>query len=99
MGIDLQNTEHIAVLSRLDLSDNEIPIYADQLSKILNYVDQLNDLDTTDVEPTSHILNLTNVVRDDEIIHSLSSEQIFQNAPEQEEAFFKVPQIMGEKRK
>lgn len=98
MSIDLQNTKYIADLARLDLSGEDIPIYADHLSKILKYVDQLNDLDTEGVEPTSHILNLNNVVRSDEVIHPLSSEQIFQNAPEQEDAFFKVPQIMGEKK-
>lgn len=99
MSIDLQEVKHIAILARLDLSNAEIPLYAKQLSKILDYVEQLKDLNTDNIEPTSHILNLSNVFRNDEIHHELNQKQVFQNAPEQEDNFFKVPQIMGEKRK
>jgi len=98
MSISHQNVQNIANLARLDLSNKEISIYAEQLSKILDYVDQLNNLDTENIEPTSHVLNLTNIVRKDEVTHILGEEQVFQNAPEQEDGFFKVPQIMGEKK-
>jgi aspartyl-tRNA(Asn)/glutamyl-tRNA(Gln) amidotransferase subunit C len=95
--ISPETIHHIAKLSRLSFSENEIKQYSEQLSAILDYVDQLSELDTTDVSPTSHALYMANVFREDGVKQSLSSEQIFMNAPDSEETYFKVPQIMGDK--
>lgn len=95
--ISSESIKHIAQLSRLSFSDTEIEQFTEQLGDILNYVDQLAELDTTGVEPASHALPSSNVFRHDTVVHSLSQSQIFMNAPETEEAYFKVPQIMGDK--
>ncbi|MBT9545989.1 MAG: Asp-tRNA(Asn)/Glu-tRNA(Gln) amidotransferase subunit GatC [Candidatus Sericytochromatia bacterium] len=95
--ISTESIKHIARLSRLSFSEAEIEQFTEQLGAILNYVDQLAELDTTGVKPASHALPAINVFRDDTVLHSLSQAQIFMNAPETEEAYFKVPQIMGDK--
>ncbi len=84
----------IALLARLDLSAEETVQYADQLNDILLYAEILQQVPTDDVEPTNHVLNLTNVYRNDEIKPSLSNEQALSNAPEQTDGTFVVPRIM-----
>ena len=95
--ISSESIQHIAQLSRLSFSESETEQFTEQLSAILEYVDQLAELDTTDVQPASHALPSLNVFRGDQVKHSLTQEQIFMNAPDTEEAYFKVPQIMGDK--
>ncbi len=65
MSISKENIEHIASLARLSLTEEEKDLFGSQLSSILDYMEKLNELDTTDVEPTSHVLPLSNVMRDD----------------------------------
>lgn len=96
MAITQQQVEHIARLARLVLSPEELPRYGEQLGRILGYIEQLEQLDTEGVAPASHALPLFNVSRSDEVVHRLSQSEIFQNAPEPEEQFFRVPQIMSE---
>lgn len=96
MAISSQQVEHIARLARLALSEEERERVGEQMGRILEYVEQLAELDTTQVEPASHALPLLNVAREDQIHQRLTSAQIFQNAPEREGHFFKVPQIMSE---
>ena len=96
MSISQQQVEHIARLSRLALSPEELSRVAEQMGRILEYVEQLGQLNTEGVEPASHALPLANVTREDHIVHRLNAEEIFQNAPDPEGAFFRVPQIMSE---
>lgn len=98
MSISSEEVSHIAHLARLELSHDEVPRYAEQLSKILDYVEQLKQLNTEGVEPTSHALDVNNVFREDVVQHRLTEQQVFQNAPEREDHYFKVPQIMEDKR-
>ena len=84
----------IALLSRLEFTDEQADAFAGQLGRILAYVDKLSALDTTDVEPTSHALALVNVLRPDEVRPSLTPEQALANAPEQEAQCFRVPPIL-----
>jgi len=86
--------KHIVKLSRLILSEEELLTYGGQLSAILDYVEQLNGLDTMDIEPTSHVLPITNVMRDDVPNRCLSSEEALQNAPDPAGKFYRVPKII-----
>ena len=89
-----QEVEHVALLARLALSEEEKELYTRQLRDILEYAARLNELDTTDVPPTSHVLPLSNVFREDEVGEHLSPEEVLANAPEKEGQFFKVPRIV-----
>lgn len=92
--ITREMVEHVAMLARLGLSEEEKAIFEEQLDRILAYAEKINELDTSDVEPTSHVITLKNVMRDDEVKGSFPREEIIMNAPEKERGFFKVPKIV-----
>jgi aspartyl-tRNA(Asn)/glutamyl-tRNA(Gln) amidotransferase subunit C len=92
--ISKQEVEHVARLARLELSEGEKDRLIDQLSNILTYVETLNGLDTKGVEPTSHVLDIKNVMRDDVSAPSLPQEQALANAPDKAAGHFKVPKII-----
>ena len=94
MKITKQEVEHVAKLARLELSEQETDRMTDQLSNILTYVEKLNELDTKGVEPTSHVLAINNVARDDALRESLPLEQALANAPEKAAGHYKVPKII-----
>ena len=92
--ITREHVRHVARLARLNLSSEEMDIFTVQLNTILSYVDKLNELDTTQVEPLSHAIEVTNAFRDDVVEESLTREIVLKNAPETEKGFFKVPRII-----
>ena len=94
MKISKQEVEHVAKLARLELSEPEKEKLTDQLSNILTYVETLNGLDTKGVEPTAHVLDLKNVMRDDVGVPSLPRERALANAPDQAAGHYKVPKII-----
>ncbi|CAM3966860.1 Asp-tRNA(Asn)/Glu-tRNA(Gln) amidotransferase subunit GatC [Cohnella lubricantis] len=94
MSITVKDVEHVANLARLELSEAEKDRLAGQLSTILEYADKLNELDTNGIEPTSHVLPIYNVMREDEVRPSLSAEKALLNAPEEEDGHFRVPAVM-----
>lgn len=94
MKISKEMVKHIAMLSRLEFQENEIELYGEQLSRILDYVDKLNEVNTEGVEPTSHVLSLNNVFREDIVKSSLSREEALRNAPDSTDKFFRVPKII-----
>ncbi len=94
MKITKQEVEHVARLARLELSEQEKEKLTDQLSNILTYVEKLNELDTSGVEPTAHVLDINNVMRDDVPGKSLSREMALANAPEKAGGHYKVPKII-----
>jgi len=94
MKISKEEIEHIAVLARLSLPEEEKEIFGSQLSSILDYMEKLNELDTKGIEPTSHILSLSNVMRDDTPTPSIPKEDALMNAPDHTEKFFRVPKII-----
>jgi aspartyl-tRNA(Asn)/glutamyl-tRNA(Gln) amidotransferase subunit C len=97
MNIITEDTvRHIALLSRLECSDDEIRKFAADLNAILEYAGKLDELDTANVEPTTHAFPQRNVFREDAVKPSLTNEQALQNAPESEAGHFKVPQIIQE---
>ncbi|GGH38817.1 Asp-tRNA(Asn)/Glu-tRNA(Gln) amidotransferase subunit GatC [Paenibacillus segetis] len=94
MSIQSKDVEYVAKLARLNLSDQERETFTEQLNAILQYAEKLNELDTDGVEPTTHVLRLSNVMRDDVVHESLSQEKVFRNAPEEEDGQFKVPAVL-----
>lgn len=94
MSISIHDVEHVAKLARLELQPEEKEIFTEQLNAILKYVDKLNELDTSQVEPTSHVLPLVNVMREDEPRPSLPIEKVMLNAPDEEDGQFRVPAVI-----
>ncbi|OEF99245.1 asparaginyl/glutamyl-tRNA amidotransferase subunit C [Vulcanibacillus modesticaldus] len=94
MSISRDEVKHIANLSRLTLADEEIESYLEQLNKILGFVKKLDELNTDNVEPTSHVLKISNVFREDKVRDSLTTEMVSQNAPDWKDGQFKVPKVM-----
>ena len=95
MKITKKEVEHVAKLARLALKDEEAEQLTRQLSDILTYVEKLNELDTKDVEPTSHVLPVRNVLREDEVSGSIDRGKALVNAPDRTEEFFRVPKVIG----
>jgi len=94
--IDADLVRHIGKLSRIQLSDRQIETFSRQLGDILAYFDKLSELDTNDVEPMAHAVELSNVLADDKPGPSLSRNEALANAPQRQGEFFKVPKIIGE---
>lgn len=94
MKISVEDVEYVAKLARLRLSDEEKDEFVVQLNDILTYMDKLNELDTRDVEPTSHVIPVKNVLRADEVGEFPPREPSLGNAPEREKGFYKVPRII-----
>lgn len=94
--IDDSTVKKVAKLSRLELSDQQIHKFSQQLSSILEYIEKLKQLDTENVEPLAHCLPVQNVLRADEIIPSLGTENALKNAPDRDDQHFLVPRILEE---
>jgi len=86
--------EHVARLARLELSEDEKERMTAQLDSILGYVDKLNTLDTSQVDPTTTVIPMVSVMRDDVARPSLDRETALANAPDREDVFFRVPRII-----
>ena len=91
MAITRDEVLHVARLARLELTDDEIDRFTDQLSAILEAVAKVSELDLSDVEPTAHPLDLVNVWSEDEPRPSLPVDEALANAPDRQDGFFKVP--------
>lgn len=96
MKLSKQEIQHIAELARLDLTDEELKKYGSQLSDVLNYIDQLKEVDVNGVEPTAQITGLENVLREDIIKdwNEKEVEEALADAPEKEGRFIKVKRII-----
>ena len=91
--ISIDDVKHVAKLARLELSEDEITQFSKQLGGILEHVAQMNEIDTTGVEPMSSAIPIINVMREDEVKYEQTKEELMKNAPEEEAGFFKVPKI------
>lgn len=96
MSISKEQVEHIAQLARLSLAPDEVERFTEQLNDILRFEEKLNELDTEGVEPTSHVMPMTNVLREDEVKPSWPRERVLVNAPEQKDGMFRVPPVFDE---
>ena len=96
MKITKDQVEYVARLAYLKLTEEEKETFTLQLDSILSYMEKLNELDTRDVEPTSHVLPIKNVFREDEVKPSLPLEEALSNAPDRKNGFFRVPRVIEE---
>ncbi len=92
--ITIAEVEHVANLARLTFDKAEEEKLAEQLARILDYIEQLNELDTESVEPTSHAIPVKNVVRPDVVGQSLTQDEALANAPSNVDGLFEVPKIV-----
>jgi aspartyl-tRNA(Asn)/glutamyl-tRNA(Gln) amidotransferase subunit C len=97
VSVSIKDVEHVAALARLAFSEEEKVTLTAQLNTILQYMEQLNTLDTRNVEPLSQVIELSNVFRRDDLEPSLSREEIMKNAPARTEKFFKIPKVIGDR--
>lgn len=93
--IDKMTVHHIARLSRLSLTEEQVKTFSEELSVILEYISKLNQLDTTNVPPTSHaVSDVKNVFRQDKVKQSLALNEVLKNAPRRIKDFFGVPKVI-----
>ena len=95
MSLSADEVRKLALLARLDLSDEEVTNVRPQLDSILAFVEQLTELDTTDVEPMTTALDVDNRWREDRPMNGLTNQQALANAPLQSEGCFLVPPVLG----
>ncbi len=96
MPLTREEVLHIAVLARLELDEEEIERYTWELNRILEHVERLKELDTEGVEPTSHVVPLINVWREDEPGQPHSRDELLANAPDAVNGYFRVPRVVEE---
>jgi aspartyl-tRNA(Asn)/glutamyl-tRNA(Gln) amidotransferase subunit C len=96
MSVTRKDVEYIASLAKLNFAEDELENYTHQLNDILTYVDKLNELDTSNVEPLSHPVESQNVFREDELKPSLSTEDALKNSPSRTDEFFRVPKVINQ---
>ncbi|MFH1442163.1 MAG: Asp-tRNA(Asn)/Glu-tRNA(Gln) amidotransferase subunit GatC [Candidatus Omnitrophota bacterium] len=94
MEITREIVEYVAHLSRIELDSKELEKLSGQLTDILDFIDKLKKVDVTNIEPTSHILSINNVLRDDILAGSLDAQKALENAPDKNEKFFIVPKVI-----
>ncbi|MCS3703006.1 Asp-tRNA(Asn)/Glu-tRNA(Gln) amidotransferase subunit GatC [Salinibacter ruber] len=94
MSVTRDDVRHVAQLARLDFSEEEEARMAEELSEILGYVEKLDELDTAGVPPMSHVLDVTNVFRSDEIEERIDRGQALEPAPDVDNEHFLVPQVV-----
>jgi aspartyl-tRNA(Asn)/glutamyl-tRNA(Gln) amidotransferase subunit C len=94
MSLTPETVRQVAALARLSLAEAEVELFTRQLNSILNYVEKLDELDTTDVPPMAHVLELNNVLREDELRECLPLDEALANAPDRQRNAFAVPKII-----
>lgn len=95
MSITIEEVKHVAALAKLSFNDEELAKIAKELDAIVGYVEQLKELNVDKVPPTSHVLDLHNVFRDDQAEPWLTTEEALKNAPAQKMGYFSVPKVIG----
>ena len=95
-SITNEQVRHIGKLGRIELTDEQVELFAGQLADILGYFDKLQELDTDDVQPMAHAVEIHNVLAADEVRPSLSPADALANAPERDGDFFMVPKVIGD---
>jgi aspartyl-tRNA(Asn)/glutamyl-tRNA(Gln) amidotransferase subunit C len=95
MSLSTEEVRKVAQLARLHLTADEEARFATQLSNILDYIEQLNELDVEGVEPTTRAIDVSNIMRDDQLEPCPDREALLNRAPDRDEDFFKVPKILG----
>ncbi|MBF0133501.1 MAG: Asp-tRNA(Asn)/Glu-tRNA(Gln) amidotransferase subunit GatC [Magnetococcales bacterium] len=94
MSIPIETVRHVAALARLHVDEATLPALTEQLSNILNLVNQLNELDTQDVVPMSHAVDMPTPERPDIVVNTQRKEALLANAPDVAQGHFQVPKII-----
>ena len=94
MKITRETVLHVAELARLEFKENELDKFREQLENILGYIENLDKLDTSGVEPTYHVLEISTPLRRDIVEPWLSADQALENSPKREDDFFAVPKVL-----
>lgn len=97
MQLEVKDVKKVAELARLEFTEAETEHFTDQLAKIVNFVEHLNEVDTAGVEEMAHPLDVHSVLRVDEQREGLSREQALVNSPSHDDGFFLVPPVMARK--
>ncbi len=97
MSVTVKDVEHIASLARLSFTSREKETLAGELNTILQYMEDLNSVDTTSVEPLEQVIPTSSALRQDEPRPSIAREEALKNAPSKNEHFFKVPKVIGDR--
>ena len=97
MAVSVKDVEHVASLARLSFSGDEKERLTSELNSILKFMEQLNALDTVNVQPLEHVVDVPRDVRPDEHVAGLTREEALQNAPARTEQFFRVPKVIGDR--
>ncbi len=92
--ISKEQVKHVAHLARLAITEEEAEMFTTQLDAIIGFAEQLNELNTENIEPTSHVLNMKNVMREDVPEQGLNREEVMKNAPDHQDGQVRVPSIL-----
>lgn len=95
MAITIQEVQHLAKLAKLSFNDEELAKIAQELDAIVGYVEQLKELNVEGIAPTAHVLDLSNVFREDKVEPALPVEEVLRNAPASNHGYFSVPKVIG----
>ncbi len=90
------DVRRVAILSRLELTDEQVTAYTHQLAHVLEHIQKLNELDVENVEPMAHAMDMSNVLREDVVTQPLPVDVALANAPQAAEPFFRVPKVLGD---
>ena len=96
MSLTRQDVEKVALLARLKFDDDQLDKMTSHMVQIIQYVDKLSELNTDDVEPMAHALDINNALAEDEPRPSLPREEALRNAPKRDDECFRVPAVLGE---
>ncbi len=92
--ISIEQVKHVAHLARLAITEEEAEMFKEQLDAMISFSEQLNELNTEGVEPTSHVLTIKNVFREDVAKSGLPIEDVLKNAPDKKDGYIRVPAIL-----
>ncbi|MEC2306088.1 MULTISPECIES: Asp-tRNA(Asn)/Glu-tRNA(Gln) amidotransferase subunit GatC [Heyndrickxia] len=92
--ISKEQVQHVADLARLEMNETETEKFTKQLADIIHFAESLNELDTTEVPPTTHVLEIRNVMREDTVEKGLPRELVLKNAPDTQDGMIRVPTIV-----
>jgi aspartyl-tRNA(Asn)/glutamyl-tRNA(Gln) amidotransferase subunit C len=92
--VNKNDVSYIANLAKLNIEKENVEKFTEEFNNIIDYINKLSEVNTENVEPTSHVLEMFNVLREDTVASSLDEEEVFKNAPNKEKGHFKVPRIV-----
>ncbi|KAA6447688.1 Asp-tRNA(Asn)/Glu-tRNA(Gln) amidotransferase subunit GatC [Bacillus swezeyi] len=92
--ISIEEVKHVAHLARLAITDEEAAMFTEQLDSIISFAEELNEVDTENVKPTTHVLQMKNIMREDVPDQGLPVEDVVKNAPDHKDGYIRVPSIL-----